>query len=193
MLVDKIREAQRGNQDAMLYLIQKYMPLLSRYSKKLHQEDAYSELTLAFIELIHHIRIDRLISGSDGAITNYIAASVIGGAAFTGGIGSLKNAYNAYIKKIMVEKDRITALEDFTEQDEFQLLNTLPEKASKFDFLEFLRDFSDLTEKEKQILFLIYYENCSASEIADQMKTSRQNVNQIKVRAQSKIKSKLQI
>lgn len=180
MLVDKIREAQRGNQDAMLYLIQKYMPLLSRYSKKLHQEDAYSELTLAFIELIHHIRIDRLISGSDGAITNYIAASV-------------KNAYNAYIKKIMVEKDRITALEDFTEQDEFQLLNTLPEKASKFDFLEFLRDFPDLTEKEKQILFLIYYENCSASEIADQMKTSRQNVNQIKVRAQSKIKSKLQI
>ena len=95
MLVDKIREAQQGNQDAMLYLIQKYMPLLNRYSKKLHQEDAYSELTLAFIELIHHIRIDRLISGSDGAITNYIAASV-------------KNAYNAYIKKIMVEKSSST-------------------------------------------------------------------------------------
>ena len=93
----------------------------------------------------------------------------------------------------MVEKDRITALEDFTEQDEFQLLNTLPEKASKFDFLEFLRDFPDLTEKEKQILLLIYYENCSTSKIADQMKTSRQNVNQIKVRAQRKIKSKLQI
>jgi len=46
VLVDKIREAQRGNQDAMLYLIQKYMPLLNRYSKKLHQEDAYSELHL---------------------------------------------------------------------------------------------------------------------------------------------------
>lgn len=179
MLVDEIREAQQGNQDAMLYLIQKYAPLLKHYSKKIYQEDAFSELMLAFIELIQHIRTERLISSADGAITNYIAISV-------------RNAYISCIKKIIEEKDRTKPLEDFTESDEFRLLNALPGKSSEFDFLEFLKDFPNLTEKEKKVLLLIYYDDYSIAEIASLLKTSRQNVNQIKTRAQRKIRLMLQ-
>lgn len=179
MLIDKICEAQQGNQEAMLYLIQKYTPLLKRYSKKIGQEDAFSELTLAFIELIHHIKIETLTCRSDGAITNYIVTSI-------------KNTYIAHIKEIVQAKGRTTTLEYFTEKDEFQLSNTLMTDSSKFYFMDFLNSFSDLTEKEKRVLLLIYYYECSAAEVADRLKTSRQNINQIKIRAQRKIKSGLQ-
>lgn len=179
VLIDKICEAQQGNQDAMLYLIQKYTPLLMRYSKKIYQEDAFSELTLAFIELIYHIKIEKLACGSDGVITNYI---------FT----SIKNTYIAHIKEIMKEKGLITTLDSFTEKDEFQMSNTHMVESSKSYFMDFLSDFPDLTRKEKKVLLLIYYYGYSAAEVADQMKTSRQNINQIKKRAQGKIKSGLQ-
>lgn len=179
MLIDKICEAQQGNQDAMLYLIQKYTPLLMRYSKKIYQEDAFSELTLAFIELIYHIKIEKLTCASDGVITNYIVTSI-------------KNTYIAHIKEIMQEKGLTTTLDNFTDKDEFQMSNTHIIESSKSFFMDFLSGFSNLTQKEKEILLLIYYYGYSAAEVADQMKTSRQNINQIKKRAQEKIKAGLQ-
>lgn len=179
MLIDKIREAQQGDRDAMLYLIQKYTPLLKGYSKKMYQEDAFSELTLAFIELIHHIKIQKLTCTADGAITNYIVASV-------------KNIYIACIKDIMREKGRITAWEDFSEQDEYRLSVEFSSSSPDFAFRDFLNEFSCLTEKERQVLLQIYLYGYSAAEIASQLKTSRQNINQIKTRAQNKIKAVLQ-
>ena len=76
MLHNIIRSAQNGNQDAMLLLIEKFSPLLQKYARKLNNEDAESELTLAFIELITAFNLEKMQCSSDGAVVNYISHSI---------------------------------------------------------------------------------------------------------------------
>ena len=40
MLLDEIRNAQDGNQDAMMTIIRRFNPLLRKYGRKLGYEDA---------------------------------------------------------------------------------------------------------------------------------------------------------
>lgn len=53
MLYQFIQEAQAGNQKAMLYLLEKFDPLLRKYSRRLRAEDSYQTMQLKFLELIH--------------------------------------------------------------------------------------------------------------------------------------------
>ena len=60
----------------MLFLIQRFEPQLKHYSRRLYSEDAQSELTLRFIEIIHAMNLDALRSQGDGTIVAYLAQSV---------------------------------------------------------------------------------------------------------------------
>lgn len=81
MFSERILRAQSGSQEDMLFIIQKFEPQLKHYSRRLHSEDAQSELTLRFIETIHAMNLDSLRSQGDGTIVAYLAQSV-------------RNAYN---------------------------------------------------------------------------------------------------
>lgn len=59
-------------------------------------------------------------------------------------------------------------------------------------FFTLFEGCSELTEKEKEVLTLIYYAGYSATEIAAAWGTSKQNVNQIKRRGLGKLKKSLQ-
>ena len=68
MIIDKIKCAQAGNQEAMLDLINKFMPLLKKYCYKLGYEDSLEDLQLEFITLIFTFKTDNLRDKSDGAV-----------------------------------------------------------------------------------------------------------------------------
>lgn len=53
MLMEQIVRAQQGCSEDMEALIEKFEPILKKYSRKPFWEDARSDMTLAFIELVH--------------------------------------------------------------------------------------------------------------------------------------------
>lgn len=50
MLRELILNAQLGNQDALLAIIEKFKPINMKYARKLNYEDAYEDLILFNIE-----------------------------------------------------------------------------------------------------------------------------------------------
>ena len=76
MLADKILSAKSGNKDDMLCLIEKFSPVIKKYGRKLDIEEGISEVTLYFIELVHHLNIHKLRSCSDAALVCYVAQCI---------------------------------------------------------------------------------------------------------------------
>ena len=76
MLIDSIIHAQQGCDSDMMFLVSRFSGILKKYARKLNYEDAEQDLTADFIELIHHIDIEKLNNTSDGAIVNIRIFSV---------------------------------------------------------------------------------------------------------------------
>lgn len=76
MFSERVLRAQKGSQEDMLFLIQRFDPQLKYYSRRQHFEDAQNELTLRFIEIVYAISLDSLRSQNDGSIIAYLAQSV---------------------------------------------------------------------------------------------------------------------
>lgn len=178
MLATVILNAQNDDQDAMLTLLHKFCPLLRKYGRKLKYEDAFNDLTLDFIELILSINFSRQVNTSDAAITKYISKSI----------------YHIYLKRLktIIEKEpNCISIEALTPVqlnilslkeamwDEYSLANYLPQKI--------------LTDKELFVLISIYEDGLTATALARQLNVSRQNVNQIKKRAEKKLKERAKI
>ena len=173
MLSDQIRSAQAGNCSDMLALIERLTPIIRKYGRKLDPEDGLSEMTLCFIELVHQLQIERLKCPSDGAVVNYI----------------LRCLYHFYIKlKNNQYNSRAFYLEDLPEKQKSTLEMQAAQEETPF---EWTLPQNTLTDKEKMIITLIYEGGYSSAEIAKHLGVTRQNVNQIKKRAESKIKESL--
>ena len=74
----------------MMFLVSKFSGILKKYARKLNYEDAEQDLTADFIELIHHIDIEKLNNTSDGAIVNFL----------------IRSTYHYYVKRLQKERDR---------------------------------------------------------------------------------------
>lgn len=90
MLIDSIIHAQQGCDSDMMFLVSKFSGILKKYARKLNYEDAEQDLTADFIELIHHIDIEKLNNTSDGAIVNFL----------------IRSTYHYYVKRLQKERDR---------------------------------------------------------------------------------------
>ncbi len=66
MTIELISKSQSGDEDATLILIEKFKPLLKKYAYKLSYEDAYNDLLVDFIELIHNIQIYYIYNKDEG-------------------------------------------------------------------------------------------------------------------------------
>ena len=77
MLCDLIYNAQKGDKEAMLELIQKFSPLFRKYARKLNYEDAYEDIILFYMEMIRSVNLERIVSLEDGAVISYINVSII--------------------------------------------------------------------------------------------------------------------
>ena len=76
MISTLIYNAKFGDKLAMEQLLHKFHPLLKKYANKLKYEDALSELTLFFIELVHKIPMQMLQSANEGKLVKYIDTGV---------------------------------------------------------------------------------------------------------------------
>jgi RNA polymerase sigma factor (sigma-70 family) len=171
MLIDMITSAQ-DNSDDMMELINQFMPLIKKYGRMLHTEDAKSDLILEFIELIKKVRRERFRCLDDGTVVTYIEHS-------------MRNSYYKLLKKYFATSRQIVSLEDITEKERMDVLSEEVEVfAHIFDaFPKHL-----LTDKERQIIVLIFENGCTSAQIARIWGCSRQAVNQAKRSALNKMK-----
>ena len=166
MLFETVLEAQKGSEKAKLELVERFQPTIRRNAWKLNREDGKEEMTLAFLEILESMNLEKLRSREDGVIVAYF-----------------KNAlHHAFSIDNTEEQEREAVLA----QDGW---NTAGKDRYFFTLFE---GCSELTEKEKKVLTLIYYAGYSATEVAAAWGTSKQNVNQIKRRGLGKLKKSLQ-
>lgn len=173
MLYDSIWQAQTGSDKEMMELVLKFTGLFKKYGRKLGYEDAENDLVADFIELIRHFKLNKLHNTSDGAIVNFIYQST----------------YRAYLKRMKNEIEKklsVVSFEDLTPvqlQQAYSGMATVSEEAITSYFPEV-----GLTDKEIMILDAIYGKGYTVSDVAAFLGVSRQNVNQIKMRAITKLK-----
>ncbi|NLH02307.1 MAG: sigma-70 family RNA polymerase sigma factor [Clostridiales bacterium] len=173
MIIDLITKVQEGNEDAALLLVKKFNPLLKKYAFKLYYEDAYNDLLVDFIELIHNVQLDHIRNKSEGSMVSYICTSVRA----------------SYIKRL-VDIKKLHNFISFSELSDSELYYA-DVLSSAYDeyFKQELPDIHIvLTAAELSVIKMIYYFGYTATEIASTNGTSRQAVNQMKKRALKKLK-----
>ena len=70
-----IHQVAGGSNDAVVELWTRFTPLLKHYARKLRYEDAYSDLSLAFLILINQIAHNPTLR-EEGPIVSYIQISI---------------------------------------------------------------------------------------------------------------------
>lgn len=172
MLLELIEKGKEGNDDAVITLINKFNPIIKKYTHMLFYEDAYNDLILDFIQLIHNIKFECINNKSDGALVLYISKSI----------------YNDYIKRSNILKKNNKTIYFFdlsiSERNHIELKESTTDNyfASEIDLT------NNLTKKEETIIRLLYVKNYSVKEIASKLNITRQAVNQSKIRALKKLK-----
>lgn len=173
MLIDVIQEAKQGEQAQMLYLLEKFRPILSKYARKLGTEDAFDEMQLQFIEIITFMNIGKLNNKGDGAVVNYLANSVF-------------HAYTKIVKYKIAQGAPMISIEELTERNMFSIHAVSEPPSHKDELPSFPPRL--LSPKEESILRLVYECGYSAADLAKTLGTTRQNINQIKKHAEDKVK-----
>ncbi len=175
MLKQLIEQVQNGQEEAAVALIKQFTPLLKKYAYKLDMEDAYEDLRCDFLELINTLDLKRFHDPNDKVLSTYFSKAV----------------HSYYIKRLQkhMKKPKELTLSDLSEaqQAEMEARLSVTEDYQKL-FLDDIRKL--LTEKEFVVLTGIYLYGDSVFELSYQMKTSRQNINQIKKNALEKLMKK---
>lgn len=174
MILEKLIEAAKdGNQSAMLKIIEKFRPILRKYTRlENYSEDVHSELVLNLIELIHTINLKQLNCTNDYALINYISTAL----------------YHSYIR-IVKQKSTITQHEQQTDDvsifEQASLSPGLPSFTNDIVLKDFL--VTSLTPREYFCVNSIILQGDTASNVASKLGVSRQAVNQAKKRAMDKL------
>ena len=174
-LIDKIRLARSGDDTVMMEIVEKFSPLIGKYTSKLnYDEDCRSELTLKLIALVkNEIDPDKLRSDSDGAVVEYIN-------------NAIHHCYIALSKAQCRIRDNETA---YDRETFVELLEDNLQYAEDMDdgmFMETIQ--AELTEREFLCLRLIVLEGYTAEEVSKRLGVTKQAVNQCKKRALEKVK-----
>ena len=174
MTIDIIQKSQSGDGDATLMLIEKFNPLLKKYAYKLRYEDAYNDLVIDFIEMLHNIQVDCIHNKNEGGIVSYICTSI----------------HSSYIKKL-IEIKRLRNLilfSDLNESEQYYIENLSSTNDTYCNCeLSFVKGI--LTKPEMSIIKMIYCSGYTVMETAHVYDISRQAVNQMKKRALKKLKN----
>lgn len=175
MLRTLIDKAQENDNEALMELIDKFQPLIRKYTLKLNYEDAYEDLILWFIELV---KTDKLADLKEEVIVSYINVCI-------------KNYYNKKIGKI-IDRKREWLWSDMTEEASYYTEKLLAKEDENDLFME-LQLKEVLNDSEYQVIYWVYIKGYSTAEIARLMKKTRQAVNQQKQRAIKKVKNLLSV
>ena len=170
LLSEMLRKAQFGSDEAILMIINKFNPILRKYSSLLYRnDDPYEELRCHLIQTIKETSWKDMRIKGEGAYTNYI-------------VHALYNAYLAKAKKPHPECNPSS----FTEDQEFKILSSMSTDDS-YDTLLSADLKSLLSKKEFEIVYWTCLQGMPSAWLAKQLSVSRQYVNQTKKRALNKL------
>lgn len=173
LTINDIIKSQKGDRDATLKLINKFMPLLKKYAFKLNYEDAYNDLIMDFMESLHNVHVENMKSKGEGSMVSYICTSI----------------HSSYVKRLgKIKKLQICIdYSELSEGEQYYIESLSATNDSHFDFyVESLGEF--LTVPELSVIKLVFYYGLSVNDIAKFYCISRQAVNQTKNRALKKLK-----
>lgn len=177
MTYELIKQAQAQNEDALLKLIDKFKPMLRKYTRLLNYEDAFSDLQLHFIKLILNTNFAALRSDTEGVLVTYIKNAV----------------YHNYIRlsQLKNHEKRFRNFSDLNERESAYIDYSLSSKDIYFENEFMLAD--KLTKREFIVLEKFYCFGLTIQDIAFELKISRQSVNQTKKRALKKLRNEVEI
>lgn len=176
MTADLITQSHSGNADATIALINKFNPLIKKYAYQLHEDDAYDDLLVDFIQLIHDIDLDKIHNRCDGCLVSYIGRAM----------------RCAFIKESKQRKSlQNIVLDSELEDDQIYHIESLLSQRDSYFQYELPGIESVLTKPEASVIRMIYINGYSACKTAQRLGTSRQAVNQMKNRALKKLKMQL--
>lgn len=168
-----IQQIQDGDNDALLYLLEKYTPLLKRAARQISCEDSYDEVQLRFIILMKTIDLSKIKNTSDYGLSSYIKHSI-------------DNVVKEYWNKSMKQRNQ-QYLDDLNQFDQKTFEQCSSTKDSYDSLL--LADLKKiLTPLEYQIINDLFLHERSALEIANQLNVTRQAVNSVKLNALRKLR-----
>lgn len=164
--------SQCGNSTALLEIIEKFRPLIRKYSRKLNYDGADTDLIITLIETIQSIPIlERASLEKEECLVSYIS-------------NSLKHRYIRLSKKYgslynneLELKEELLGEEDSFDLETHIMLNSLLDK---------------LPLSQKVILQEIYLNGYTVSEVAVKSHISRQAVNKTKNKGLKNLKKHLQ-
>lgn len=181
-LYEIVKHAQKSNEKSMEFLLEKFKPLIDKYTYYLKYEDARSDLQLEFILIIRTINLTKMQNIDDAHVFTYIA----------------KSFYHAYImlsKKRKHESPVVfsalqtsSSIESSGEKDGMQIIDQI--KAHCDTYLQLEWDFlsSVLTKRECQIIQLVFYFGYTTNEICKLFQVTPAAISQSKSNALKKLK-----
>ena len=167
-----VTSAQSGDNEAMLELIRRFNPLLRKYAKILASEDAYSDLLCDFIEMIRKLKISRLRNKADGVFVTYIGVA-------------MKHSYLRR-RKALTHVVSTLAFSDLSEA-EVDLYEEVNLGLDKY-FDDEIPRVKAMTDKEADVLRMLYIQGKSVGSVASEKNFSRQAVSRTKKSALDKLK-----
>ncbi len=153
-LVSKIKE---GDMSVFLGVFEEFKRLITFYGKKLKYEDAASELTLFFIELLYNIDLSKFQSDNGEELQRYIAVSI-------------KNKYIA----LSLAKEKGVKFENPLFEERCGVTHRLDDKMCVF------QGVCRLNEAQRLVFYYHFIYGFSIIEIANRLNISRQAVNKTK-------------
>ncbi|MBC5694656.1 sigma-70 family RNA polymerase sigma factor [Agathobaculum hominis] len=175
-LQELILHAANHSEAETLEVIKRFKPLLKKYARLLHIEDAYDELQAEFLKIIYSTHWSNLHLQTEGAYVGYIATAV-------------RNMYINLSKS--KERQKECCFSSFGEEQEFMLNATLAAD-DNYDRLLFKDLRRLLTRSEFRVVYLACFKGYSCAAIAKKQGVSRQHINQVKRRALGKLKQYFQ-
>lgn len=168
LILQKIKSSEK-KEDDMLWLTEKFEPLIKKYTYKLNYEYAQSDLIIFLIELINYLRT--LNFKNDAQVVSYIAYA-------------MKNQYIKLSKsKQKIEQNEICV--DFNTE-----IYLFPPKIQNFNENRILIEDSllQLTPLQREVIVDIFLKDLSAVAIAKKHHCSKQAITNIKRRALTRMK-----
>lgn len=164
-----IVNCQNHSEGALIDIIDKFKPLLSKYSYKLHYDDAFYDLQLAFIEIVYGLPIDNFSDSpeSEPFLVSYIC----------------KSLYTRYIQ-LSKKKQELERYSMCGEEDLVEYLGFTSSDGTDFDLSEDVREsMKHLSAIQKKIIYGIYFMDYSDAELARHLGITRQAVGKTKHKA----------
>jgi RNA polymerase sigma factor (sigma-70 family) len=162
-----VEKAQDGNKNCMLIIIEKFRPLINKYSKKLNYSGANSDLIICLIEIISNIpMVKNPKFKEDKYIIGYIHISIK---------RKYFQLYREHLNVISRETElNLNIISDYYLDKSWNLI----------DNRIFILNLMDkLSQYQKYIIKKIFVYDFSVSELANELNISRQSVNRAKNRA----------